>query len=51
MSEQNTSMAKSSASAQPLVPVKSALPWSVAIAFLLFLPVVFPSGAALTIMN
>ena len=51
MSQQNTPISTTSTTAQPLVPLKSALPWLVASAFLLFLPTVFPSGAALTIMN
>lgn len=51
MSDQNTQISKTSASTQPLVLLKSAMPWLIASAFLLFLPTVFPSGAALTIMN
>ena len=34
-----------------LVPLSSALPWLVVAIFLFALPVFFPSGSALTIMN
>ncbi len=39
------------AGTRSLIPLSSALPWLIAIAFLFGLPVVFPSGSALTIMN
>ncbi|MEM8749056.1 MAG: branched-chain amino acid ABC transporter permease [Pseudomonadota bacterium] len=35
----------------PLIPLASAMPWIIASVFLLALPVFFPSGSALTIMN
>jgi branched-chain amino acid transport system permease protein len=48
---ENLRSAKPANPSQPLVPLKSALPWLMAGAFLLLLPLVFPSGSALTIMN
>ncbi|MEP0941745.1 MAG: branched-chain amino acid ABC transporter permease [Rhizobiaceae bacterium] len=51
MSSENQLTTKPVHQAQPLVSLTSVLPWLIASAFLLLLPLVFPSGSALTIMN